>query len=44
VAQLTKAIGDYIKGWNASGRKFVWTKDAGTILTSNKKAKQPYFV
>lgn len=41
VAKLTKAIRDYIQAWNKSGRKFVWTKKADTILASIEKAKQP---
>jgi hypothetical protein len=40
-ARLVKAIRDYIKAWNASGRKFVWTKKASDILTSIDKACQP---
>ena len=41
VAQLTKAIRAYISAWNASGRKFVWSKNADDILSSIQKAKQP---
>jgi transposase/transcriptional regulator with XRE-family HTH domain len=41
VAQLTQAIRDYIKAWNNSGRKFVWTKKADILLTSIEKAKLP---
>ncbi|MDR2477333.1 MAG: hypothetical protein LBD18_06080 [Treponema sp.] len=41
VAQLTKAIQEYIKAWNASGREFVWTKNAQSIMASIEKAKQP---
>jgi transposase len=41
VAQLTAAIRDFIKEWNASGRKFVWIKNTQTIMASIKKAKQP---
>jgi transposase len=41
VEQLTKAIRDYIQTWNESGRKFVWTKKADTVLASIEKAKQP---
>jgi hypothetical protein len=41
VAQLTVAIRDFIKEWNASGRKFVWIKNTQTIMASIKKAKQP---
>jgi hypothetical protein len=46
VTQLTKAIRDYIQAWNKSGRKFVWTKKADTVLASIEKAKQsvPHFV
>jgi hypothetical protein len=39
VAQLTVAIQEYIKAWNASGRKFVWTKNAQSIMSSIEKAK-----
>jgi transposase len=44
--QLVKAIRDYIKAWNSSGRKFVRTKKAAEILTSIDKARQsvPHFV
>jgi transposase len=41
VAQLTKAIREYIQAWNTSGRKFVWTKNAGDVLSSIEKARQP---
>ncbi|GMO45160.1 MAG: hypothetical protein Pg6C_07140 [Treponemataceae bacterium] len=40
-AQLAKAVRDYIQAWNKSGRKFVWTKKAETVLASIEKAKQP---
>jgi len=39
VAQLTKAIKDFIKSWNKSGRTFKWTKEADAILVKIKKAK-----
>jgi len=41
VAQLTRAIREYIQVWNKSGRKFVWTKKPETILASIEKAKKP---
>jgi hypothetical protein len=41
VAQLSRAIREYINAWNTSGRKFVWTKNANSILASIEKAKQP---
>jgi transposase len=46
VQQLVKAIREYIKGWNKSGRKFAWTKEADGIMASIEKAKQsvPHFV
>jgi transposase len=39
VPQLTKAIKGYIKTWNKSGRKFVWTKKSDEILIKIRKAK-----
>jgi len=39
VAQLTKAIKDFIKSWNKSGRSFKWTKEPEEILAKIKKAK-----
>jgi transposase len=46
VEQLVKAIREYIRAWNKSGRKFVWTKKAETVLASIEKARQsvPPFV
>jgi hypothetical protein len=41
VTQLTQAIRDYIKAWNASGRKFVWARKAKDIIDSIERAKQP---
>ena len=41
VAQLAQAIRDYIKEWNTSGRRFVWTKKADELLTSIEKARLP---
>jgi transposase len=38
VNQLIKAIKDYIKTWNKSGRTFRWTKKPEEILTKIKKA------
>jgi transposase len=40
-AQLVKAVREYIKAWNTSGRKFVWTKNTQTILSSIEKSRQP---
>lgn len=34
VDELEKAIGDYIKTWNASGRRFKWVKSADKIMDS----------
>jgi transposase len=39
VNQLIKAIKDYIKTWNKSGRAFRWTKEPEPILAKIKKAK-----
>jgi transposase len=39
VEGLTKAIREYIKNWNKSGRSFIWTKEPDEILTKIKKAK-----
>jgi transposase len=39
VSQLTKAIKDYIKSWNKSGRIFKWTKEPDEIIAKIKKAK-----
>lgn len=39
VGELEKAIGEYIKIWNGSDRKFVWTKTAREISKSIKKAR-----
>jgi transposase len=39
VNELTKAIKDYIKHWNKSGRSFTWTKKPDEILAKIKKAK-----
>jgi transposase len=39
VPQLIKAIKDYIKTWNKSGRSFTWTKKPDEILAKIKKAK-----
>lgn len=40
VAQLEKAITDFVKHWNKSGKKFTWTKTAEEIKKSIEKAKQ----
>jgi len=39
VPQLIKAIKEYIKVWNKSGRSFVWTKKPDEILTKINKAQ-----
>jgi transposase len=39
VNQLEKAILDYIKGWNESGKRFKWVKTAGQIKASISKAR-----
>jgi transposase len=38
VKELKAAIMDYIRHWNNSGRTFVWTKSAGQVMASIKKA------
>ena len=38
VNELKKAIKDYIKTWNNSGRSFIWTKSSDEIITKMKKA------
>lgn len=44
VTQLERAIGDYIKHWNKSGRCFTWTKTAKEIKGSIKKARSGYTI
>jgi len=39
VSELIRAIKDYIKTWNKSGRSFIWTKKPNEILTKIHKAK-----
>ena len=39
VEALTKAIKEYIKNWNKSGRSFAWTKKPDEILAKINKAK-----
>ncbi len=39
VPQLIRAIKDYIKTWNKSGRSFTWTKTPEEILAKINKAK-----
>ena len=45
VDELEKAITDYIKHWNKSGRRFRWTKSADyikkSIRTASKKSGKP---
>ena len=38
VNELTKAIREYIKTWNKSGRSFTWTKTPDEILAKIRKA------
>ena len=38
VEELTRAIKDYIKNWNRSGRSFTWTKKPDEILAKIQKA------
>jgi transposase len=42
VAQLEKAIGEYIKHWNKTGRKFSWTKTSLEIKGSISRARSGY--
>ncbi len=42
VAQLERAIHDYIKHWNTSGRKFTWVKTSNEIKEKIEKAKAYY--
>jgi transposase len=39
VSELVRAIKDYIKTWNKSGRSFTWTKTSDEILAKVEKAK-----
>ncbi|WP_461257393.1 IS630 family transposase [Treponema sp. R80B11-R83G3] len=39
VPQLIRAIKDYIRTWNKSGRSFTWTKKPSEILAKIEKAK-----
>jgi transposase len=39
VPELIKAIKDYIRTWNKSGRSFTWTKKPSEILAKIEKAK-----
>jgi len=42
VAQLEKAIGEFIKHWNKSGQKFTWVRTAKEIKKSIANAKAAY--
>jgi transposase len=42
VKQLTKAIKDFIRDWNKTGKPFRWTKSSDTILDSINKARESY--
>jgi hypothetical protein len=42
VKELVKAIKEYIKSWNKESKPFTWTKSAGEIMGSIKKAKAAY--
>ena len=39
VPELVRAIKDYIKTWNKSGRSFIWTKTSDEIIAKVEKAK-----
>ena len=39
VGELTKAIKEYIKNWNKSGRSFAWAKKPDEIIAKIEKAK-----
>ena len=39
VPSLVAAIDDYLAHYNTARRRFVWTKDAGTILAKIDRAK-----
>ncbi|GHT99202.1 hypothetical protein FACS1894142_6520 [Spirochaetia bacterium] len=39
VSHLVKAIKDYIKTWNKSGRSFQWTKEPEEIIAKIEKTK-----
>jgi hypothetical protein len=40
VAELKRAIKDYINNWNVQGRSFKWTKKPKEILTKIQKARE----
>jgi hypothetical protein len=42
VKELVKAIKEYITSWNKESKPFTWTKSAGKIMDSIKKAKAAY--
>jgi transposase len=42
VAQLEKAITEFILHWNESGKKFTWTKNAKEIEASISRARSDY--
>ena len=44
VAQLEKAITEFVKSWNESGRHFKWVKSADQIKTSIAKARGNHVV
>jgi len=44
VNELERAIAEYIKQWNNSGRRFTWVKTAEEIKTSIKKARDDYTI
>ena len=42
VVQLEKAIGEYIKHWNKTGRRFTWTRTTKEINSAISEAKSGY--
>jgi transposase len=40
VAELEKAITDFVKHWNKSGRRFTWTKSSDQIKVNIKSARK----
>jgi hypothetical protein len=40
VTQLKRAIKDFIRTWNASGRSFRWTKEPEKIIAKIQKARE----
>ena len=42
VVQLERGITDFVKNWNESGKKFIWTKTAEDIKRAIEKTKSGY--